>query len=107
MVETSRDRLPAEDSGFRFARRMAAMTQSGLRDLMARASRPGVISFAVGLPAAELFPVRELALASARVLPADPGALQYAVPHAPLKRQIVDLMAMRGIDCRPEQVFLT
>ena len=54
MVETLRDRLQAEDSGFRFARNMAAMSQSGLRDLMARASRPGVLSFAVGLPAAEL-----------------------------------------------------
>ncbi|HYL04468.1 MAG TPA: PLP-dependent aminotransferase family protein [Thermoanaerobaculia bacterium] len=107
MVETLLDRLPAEDTGFRFARRMAAMSQSGLRDLMSRASRPGVLSFAVGLPAAELFPVHDLALASARVLPADAGALQYAVPYVPLKRQIVELMAARGVACRPEQVFLT
>jgi 2-aminoadipate transaminase len=86
---------------------MAAMSQSGLRDLMTRASRPGVLSFAIGLPAAELFPVQELARAGARVLPAETSALQYAVPYAPLKRQIVDLMAARGVACRPQQVFLT
>lgn len=105
MIETSRH-PPAED-GFRFARAMAAMSQSSLRELMTRASRPGVLSFAVGLPAAELFPVHELAEAGARVLPAEPGALQYAIPCAPLKRQIVDLMAARGVHCRPEQIFLT
>ena len=74
---------------------------------MTKASRPGVQSFAVGLPAAELFPVHDLAQAGARVLPAEPGALQYAVPCAPLKRHIVDLMAARGVHCRPEQIFLT
>jgi 2-aminoadipate transaminase len=109
VIETRQHRLTAEGSGsgFRFARRMAAMSQSGLRELMTRASRPGVLSFAVGLPAVELFPVHDLAQAGARVLPAEAAALQYAVPYAPLKRQIVDLMAARGVACRPEQVFLT
>jgi 2-aminoadipate transaminase len=107
IINTLRNCVSAEASGFRFARRMAAMSQSGLRELMTRASRPGVLSFAVGLPAAELFPVDDLAGAGASVLPADPGALQYAVPYVPLKRQIVGLMAARGVDCRPEQVFLT
>ncbi len=74
---------------------------------MARASRPGILSFAVGLPAAELFPAHELAQAAARELSTDPGSLQYALPYAPLKRQIVELMATRGVHCRPEQVFLT
>jgi 2-aminoadipate transaminase len=107
VVKTLRDRLPEEERGFRFARGMAAMSQSSLRELMAKASQPGILSFAVGLPAVELFPVHELAHAGARVLPADPDSLQYAVPYAPLKRQIVDLMAARGVHCRAEQVFLT
>jgi len=47
-----------------------------------------------------------LAAAQARVL-ARPSVLQYGLPHAALKRQIVELMAMRGVDCDPEQVLLT
>jgi 2-aminoadipate transaminase len=41
------------------------------------------------------------------VLPASPAALLYAMPCAPLKHQIVDLMAARGVACAAEQVFLT
>jgi 2-aminoadipate transaminase len=91
----------------RLARGMAAMKQSRLRELMSRASRPGVLSFAVGLPATELFPTATLGQSAARLLTGDPGSLQYAVPYGPLKSQIVELMAARGVRCRPEQVFLT
>jgi 2-aminoadipate transaminase len=83
------------------------MVQSSLREVMDLASRPGILSFAVGLPAADLFPAQELAAAAARVLETDRQALQYAVPYQPLKRQIVELMAMRGVSCRAEQIFLT
>lgn len=96
-----------EVDSFSLARAMAAMGQSPLRDLLGRAARPGVISFAVGLPAAELFPAAELAAANAALLPARPECLQYALPAAPLKDQIVELMAGRGVACRREQVFLT
>ncbi len=69
--------------------------------------RPGITSFALGLPAPELFPVEAYAEAATRVLRGDPGALQYTAPYAPLREQIAELMARRGIDCRPEQVFVT
>ena len=39
----------------RFARRAQAMRPSALRELLKVTGRPGVISFAGGLPAAELF----------------------------------------------------
>lgn len=96
---------PVED--LRLARSMAKMAQSGLREVMALAVRPGVLSLAVGLPAPELFPMAELAQATTRLLTTDPGSLQYGVPHQPLKAQIVELMAMRGVRCSAEQVFLT
>jgi len=83
------------------------MTPSALREIMDLASRPGILSFAVGLPAADLFPARELSAAAARVLASDGQALQYAVPYQPLRRQVVELMSMRGVSCREEQVFLT
>ena len=75
--------------GPRLSRAARGMGSSVLREVMELASRPGVLSFAVGLPAAELFPREALAEATARVLLADPAALQYALPLRELKEQIV------------------
>ena len=80
---------------------------STIQAMMGHMARPGVISFALGLPAPELFPVDDYVAAADRVLRSDTGALQYKVPYAPLKEQVVELMARRGVRCAPEQVFLT
>lgn len=80
---------------------------SSLREIMDLASRPGVLSFAIGLPAAELFPCEAFAQETTRVLTADASCLQYGLPYRPLKTQIVELMAMRGVRCTEDQVFLT
>src|SRR5262245_12617821 len=71
------------------------------------AANPGVISFAMGLPAPELFPVQGVARACQQVLTGDLRALQYGPPYQPLKRQIVEIMAKRGVVCCEEQVFIT
>jgi DNA-binding transcriptional MocR family regulator len=63
------------------------------------AAKPGIISFAMGLPAPELFPIEGLMAASSHVLANDPQALQYGPPYQPLRRQIVDLMAKRKVVC--------
>jgi 2-aminoadipate transaminase len=97
----------SEGEELRLARSMSKMNQSGLREILALAVRPGVLSLAVGLPAPDLFPMEELAQATTLLLTTDPGSLQYGIPHQPLKAQIVELMALRGVFCRPEQVFLT
>jgi 2-aminoadipate transaminase len=73
---------------------------AGLKELL---ELPGLLSLAADLPAAELFPMSAVAQASARLL-AEP---EYGTPFQPLKRQVVDLMAMRGVRCRPEQIVLT
>ncbi|UCG23295.1 MAG: PLP-dependent aminotransferase family protein [Chloroflexota bacterium] len=83
------------------------MRRSILREMIATVSRPGILSFAGGLPAPELFPAREYAVAVQRVLADDARALQYGPPYPPLKRHIVRLMADRGVCCTEEQVFLT
>ena len=70
-------------------------------------SRPGLLSFAIGLPATELFPSEALAEQASRVLRADASSLQYSLPYQPLKTQIVQLMALRGVHCTEEQIFLT
>ncbi|HEU4511200.1 MAG TPA: PLP-dependent aminotransferase family protein [Pyrinomonadaceae bacterium] len=84
-----------------------AIKRSALQEMLQAASRPGVISFALGLPAPELFPVDEFEQAVSSVLGSDPRALQYQPPFTPLKSQIVELMRQRGVFCREEQVFLT
>jgi 2-aminoadipate transaminase len=80
---------------------------SALRDMLALVTRPNLISFALGLPAAELFPLEACRKAAAQVLATDPEALQYHVPSESLKRHVRELLASRGIDCREEQIFLT
>jgi 2-aminoadipate transaminase len=83
------------------------MERSMLRQMLAVVSRPGILTFAGGLPAPELFPNEGFARAIAQVLANDPQALQYGPPYEPLKEHIVRLMADRGVTCHAEQVFLT
>lgn len=83
------------------------MSRSVLRQMIATVSRPGIISFAGGLPDPDLFPRAEFADAMARVLATDKFALQYRPPLPELKEQIVQLMAQRGVACTAEQIFLT
>lgn len=57
---------------------IAELESSAIRDLLALTRRPGMVSLAGGLPAAETFPVAELAEVTARLLTERPGlALQY------------------------------
>jgi 2-aminoadipate transaminase len=81
--------------------------RSALQEMLVIAARPGLLSFALGLPARELFPTDALARAAACVLADEPHALQYHPPLRPLKERVVELMARRGVACGPEQVFLT
>ena len=45
---------------YKFAKRMAGMQASAVREILKVTQRPEVISFAGGLPAPELFPVEEI-----------------------------------------------
>ena len=83
------------------------LKQSALRELLALASGPDMLSFALGMPASDLFPAEAYAQAAARALATDPQALQYGMPYLPLKEHIVALMAQRGVKCKSEEVFLT
>jgi 2-aminoadipate transaminase len=84
-----------------------ALKPSALQESLMIASKPGIISLALGLPALEFFPKKAYAQAVERVLESDPRALQYGPPSESLKAQIADLMALRGVACKKEQVFLT
>src|SRR5262245_21770377 len=84
-----------------------AIKRSELQEMLSAASSPGIISFALGLPAPELFPREALLRAAEIVLENDLHSLQYAPQSQLLKRQIIGLMAQRGVNCHQDQIFLT
>lgn len=81
--------------------------RSALQEMLALTAQPDIISFALGLPAAELFPRDHYADAVRSVLTADDRALQYGPPCQPLKKHVQELMQKRGVTCRMNQIFLT
>ena len=83
------------------------LKQSALQQMLVATARPGIISFALGMPAVELFPREALAEAAERVLSVNAGALQYSPPLQSLKQHVRELMKQRGVNCREEQIFLT
>jgi 2-aminoadipate transaminase len=92
---------------FRSGPKTQGVKRSALQDMLMEASHPDVLSFALGLPAAELFPVTAFSEAIIQALSADQRAMQYGPPYHPLKERIVRLMDRRGVRCEVEQVFLT
>lgn len=70
-------------------------------------SNPDMISLAGGVPDPELCPTEALVAATTDVMLNEPRSLQYGKDLDRLKRQIVELMAMRGVTCEPEQVSIT
>jgi 2-aminoadipate transaminase len=73
------------------AARAAKMNPSVIREILKVTEKPGIISFAGGLPSSRTFPVAEFEAACAKVLKDDPaGALQYAASegYAPLREMV-------------------
>jgi 2-aminoadipate transaminase len=106
-VPTPAKEAPTLSNGLRLAHAMEGLGRSGLRDVMELLARPGILSLAVGLPASELFPHELIAQGIGRRLANDPKNLQYTLPLRDLKARIAELMVLRGVSCRPEQIFLT
>jgi 2-aminoadipate transaminase len=95
---------------FRYAQRMGRLKASAIREILKVTELPDVISFAGGLPAPELFPVREFARACQEVLETDgAAAMQYSVTegYTPLRQWICDyLRTSNAIECEPHQVLI-
>src|ERR1043165_2899553 len=84
-----------EESEIALAGWTRLIKRSALQDMLVASARPGILSFALGLPAAELFPAADYCEAVARVLETDSRALQYGPPFRPLKQHLVSLIALR------------
>lgn len=94
----------------RFADRTARMSSSAIRELLKVTERPDFISFAGGLPAPEVFPVKEVAEAARRVLrDSGPQALQYGATegYRPLRELVAERMTRAGVPATVENVLIT
>lgn len=93
--------------GWTLARRAERMNPSVLREILKVTERPGIISFAGGLPSPRTFPVPAFAAACSKVLAQDgPGALQYAASegYRPLREAVAAWLPW-NVD--PDQVLIT
>ena len=89
------------------ARRAQKMNPSVIREILKVTEKPGIISFAGGLPSPQTFPVSAFAAACDTVLGGDAhAALQYAASegYAPLRELVA---AMLPWDVDPAQVLIT
>jgi 2-aminoadipate transaminase len=95
-------------STFPLSRVAREIKRSVMRDLIAVASQPEVISFAGGLPAADCLPLEEVAACLDAVLTAEGRrALQYGPPYRPLREWLAGYMQRRGVACTVDNIFIT
>lgn len=95
----------------RYADRMRHLRASEIREILKLTARPEVISFAGGLPAAESFPVADIAAAAAACLAEEgPTALQYSTTEGDpeLRRLLAQRMSdRRGMTVAAKDVLIT
>ncbi len=96
----------------RYARRAERMRASEIRELLKLLDKPGIISFAGGIPDPQLFPVDLAAQAYGDILgqPASAASgLQYSVSEGflPLREWIVAHMGRLGVPCTVDNIVVT
>ena len=100
---------PTSTSGdtWKLAARAEKMNPSVIREILKVTEKPGIISFAGGLPSPKTFPIAEFDAASHKVLSEDgQAALQYAASEGfPALREAVADMLPWNVD--PAQVLIT
>ncbi len=92
---------------WQLAARAERMNPSVIREILKVTEKPGIISFAGGLPSPKTFPVQAFADACAKVLRDDgPAALQYAASegYPPLREWVANSLPWK-VD--PTQVLIT
>ncbi len=108
--------LPTPPLSWTLASRAAKMNPSVIREILKVTEKPGIISFAGGLPSPRTFPVAAFEAACSKVLHDDPhGALQYAASegYAPLRELIARQLSVQSAaagqpwDVDPTQVLIT
>lgn len=96
--------------GIEFASRMDNMKGSAIRELLKLTEQPDIISFAGGLPAPELFPLKEMEKVCCNVLQEDgKAAMQYSATdgYLPLREKIAKRMIKLGLTVEAKDVLIT
>ena len=95
---------------YRYAHRMQKMGSSVIRELLKLTEQPDIISFGGGLPAPEVFPVKEFREASNIVLEKDGAlALQYSATegYVPLRQMIARHTARYSVEVSTDNILIT
>jgi 2-aminoadipate transaminase len=95
---------------WQLARRAEKMNPSVIREILKITEKPGIISFAGGLPSPLTFPIDAMREASERVLRDDgKAALQYAASEGfgPLREWVAQDLLKQGMRISPDQVLIT
>ena len=95
---------------YRYAHRMEQMASSVIRELLKLTEQPDIISFGGGLPAPEVFPVKEFTQACSAVLENfGAQALQYSTTegYRPLREMLARISARNGVEATPDNILIT
>lgn len=96
---------------YKFAERLSYLKASEIREILKITERPEIISFAGGLPAPELFPVKEIIEVNRHILEErGEAALQYSTTEgfAPLRKWIAERMnKTRGTNFDADNILIT
>ena len=95
---------------YRYAHRMQKMGSSVIRELLKLTEQPDIISFGGGLPAPEVFPVKQFREACNYVLEYfGPQALQYSTTegYLPLREMIARHTARYSVEVAPDNIMIT
>ncbi len=95
---------------YRYSQRMKKMKASAIRELLAVAERPGMISFGGGFPAPDVFPVEEFKKACLSVLENKGAeALQYGSTdgYVPLRQMVSRYSIRSGMNIDISNILIT
>ncbi len=85
------------------------MKKSEIRELLKLTTRPGIISFAGGLPAPDLFPVKEITEIVTHIMSREgEKALQYGPTEGDprLREELIKFMKREGVDLTLDHLFI-
>ena len=95
---------------FKYSNSVPKSNENATADILKAASDPKVISFAGGLPAAELFPVEQMKAASDKIFDLyGQEVLQYAstLGYLGLRKEIVKMMKERAVETSVDNIAVT
>jgi 2-aminoadipate transaminase len=95
---------------YRYANRTQRMGSSVIRELLKYTERPDIISFAGGLPAPEVFPVKKFQEACNAILDSEAAtALQYSTTegYRPLREMIARHTSRYAVSVTPDNILIT